>query len=237
MGLYDSSGGKRYYKKKIIILLFVTVTFFLLAALAFAIIENFEPEKSSISHSAAPEVDDYNRIESLSKYGENGWANPQEEWMNDHFFLIFTNQNYPNKFRSIKYINCLPDPALREKAVIKETCEYKPNYYKRIVSDDIVDMGEIYQKMVDHENASEYKDRTDQTQALNNEGWQKIRQYYDGECPSGRPVTYSDYFKESNKTSIRRVASCDFTTITSDRIIANFDAEKEYFESGMYKGD
>lgn len=185
----------------------------------------------------ASDKGDYERLNSIKKNGIDGWGYAQDVFTGDGYSYLLLNPSKPSHFRHIKYINCLPDPKFMTKLGWDKICKGRPNYYQKIISDEILSASIIYKYLVDRESKSEYKDTSEVTSKLSKEGWKNFRLYYVPDICSGKEMaSVRDFYNSSYEGYLRRVTTCK-SMVVKDLKLNSYKAEIEYYESGMYQGD
>jgi len=195
-------------------------------------------QTSKASSNSKSDMGDSEQLENLIKNGSNGWRSAQPLYTGNSYSYLLLNPDIKNAFRYVKYINCLPDPARLIELGWDKFCQGHPNWYKKIVSDEIQPMRNIYKIIDEHETSSKYKDKSKITLEMNNIGWRNVKLYYlSGFCKDGGNASVKDFYDFSLVDGkIRRLTLCKEVVI-QDVEMNPFEAEMEYYKSGMYQGD
>ncbi len=99
-------------------------------------------------------------------------------------------------------------------------------------------MPSIYKIIDEYETTSEYRDKSKITLEMNKQGWRNVKLYYlNGACnKDGDFATVKDFYNFSLDGKIRRLTLCK-EVVVKDVEMNPFEAEMEYYKSGMHKGD
>ena len=191
---------------------------------------------NKVDNEPKSDMGDSEKLKNLEKNGSDGWGNAQSLFTGNIFSYLLINPNQPNNFRYVKYIECRPDPHYQIKLGWDKFCNGHPNWYRIIISDEIQSMTSIYKIIDEYETNSEYKDKSEITSKMNSLGWRNVKQYYLlGHCKDKSFATVRDFYNFSLDGKIKRLTSCNGVVI-KDVEMNPFDAEAEYFKSGMYQG-